>query len=356
MDCSTAYTYTADAAYPTTLDGLNDDTAYQSSAQIQAWADIVDEQLPGLPKGVTVPNDGMWSIGASQFPGTLSHSNSSDGSGPMSSIPMQRNHSSTFHGHATDMNSLSQSGSSTGFPITGFGGFSTSQENQAHMDINYPLDGRPYPSPIETDVQFSYSPHEQSFYPGDGRSTGDAGHGYLISTDTQNMRPGPMDDPYYQFWNGSGVDSSVSPSLSSHLPGTPTSLALDDSTFVNGSSELPASIIPVSDAQRFELENSMNILASDQYRSTVRPVQGSQRMPLPDTWMQSPLEIAGPVYGSPISTFPSSRRSSDGEPLSARRHHLYQLKPRKDGFYKCVFLDDGKACDHDPFKLKCNYE
>lgn len=74
--------------------------------------------------------------------------------------------------------------------------------------------------------------------------------------------------------------------------------------------------------------------------------------------MQPLQDVGSQAYGSPISMFPSSRRSSEGEPLSARRDPLYQLQSREDGHWKCIFIDidNGKTCDHEPFKLKCNYE
>lgn len=72
--------------------------------------------------------------------------------------------------------------------------------------------------------------------------------------------------------------------------------------------------------------------------------------------MQPLMDLGGQAYGSPISMFPTSRRSSEGEPLSARRDPLYQLKSGDDGLWQCVFVDNGKKCDHEPFKLKCNYE
>ena len=49
------------------------------------------------------------------------------------------------------------------------------------------------------------------------------------------------------------------------------------------------------------------------------------------------------------------RRSSDGEPTTAREHPHYQAGPLADGLYHCPFAKS-EGCSHRPEKLKCNYE
>lgn len=58
------------------------------------------------------------------------------------------------------------------------------------------------------------------------------------------------------------------------------------------------------------------------------------------------------------STFPGTnylRRTSEGEPTTAREHPHYQVGPGADGLYHCPFADK-EECTHKPEKLKCNYE
>ena len=367
MDGSFPYPYTAEVGDLATVNDLNAGPSYQSPARVEAWAAhtsgvLVNQQMLDVPNSVPLSNDGTWSTGAVSMPGYLSHSNSSDGSDAVHSVPMLRSNGSIFNTHATDMTGLSESGSSSGFQnFQGLGvDMLPSHGGNPTMDNAYPLDGRPYP---QDDIPISFSHNDQTLYSGDIGHTLDLSHGFLSEQDPGNVRSGSMDGVYYPGLSGITVDSSVSSSLSSHNPSTPVSLSqeqweesVSQPHFVNGINQFSSSSFPYNDVQRFGANEFRSSLVVNRHRSTVRPVQGTQRSSLPGQWTQPPSDTTGQLYGSPISTFASSRRSSEGEPLSARRHRLYQVKPRKDGHYKCVFVDDDKMCDHEPFKLKCNYE
>lgn len=67
-------------------------------------------------------------------------------------------------------------------------------------------------------------------------------------------------------------------------------------------------------------------------------------------------ELAIPAYGLPLyNGFDGSRRSSEGEPKSARDHAFYKASAKEDGLFHCPYAVT-ENCAHKAEKLKCNYE
>ena len=79
-----------------------------------------------------------------------------------------------------------------------------------------------------------------------------------------------------------------------------------------------------------------------------------QRLSLSGVWPQGE-EVTQPYMDSAFPGTNFLRRSSEGEPSTAREHRYYQVGPRADGLYHCPFADL-EDCTHKPEKLKCNYE
>ena len=54
-------------------------------------------------------------------------------------------------------------------------------------------------------------------------------------------------------------------------------------------------------------------------------------------------------------TYVQRRMSGDGDVPTARHSELYHVSPGADGLYHCPF-GAKEGCQHQPDKLKCNYE
>ena len=346
MNHQPGYTYGQVAYNP--MIGSNAGPPHQKTAQIQAWAVHASGSRPDHPtmdfqNHLAFSNDEAWT--GPDPHGYLSHSNSSDGSDLVNSVPMER----------MDLNNFSQSGASSEFQSPDFDMLGKSH-GTPFVDQAFHPDAQPFP--CQENVSFPLSPSNQAMLQGDSHNgTFDPNQGYLLPSPNQSVTPDMSDGNYYPGWNQDSASS-----LSSYVPDTPVSLSLEDPSFMapqfcgNGSNQLPLSMMTHTDAQRFVVLSPANGYCSNTSRSTVRPVPMPSRNSLPEEWMQPNLDVPAQP-GSPVSTFPHSRRSSDSEPLSARRDPLYQLQPRKkDGYYKCIFEENGKVCDYEPFKLKCNYE
>lgn len=268
---SQAYNYANGLIGQQPMTCSNDRASYQSAAQIQAWADGAAGGLPDAQQtldnqnGVTFPDDDSWTNVSPQMPGYLTHSNSSDGSDMWNSVPNQQTHGSVFNDglHGTNHTRNFQPGDSTRLAVTHDLGYDLSANTSGDdftMDYDFTMDCQPYPSPVEDDVTFSLPTTAQPCMLGDGPTAMEPYHGWSTSMNTQETHPGLQENDYPTGWTAASADPSLS-SQSSHHPGTPMSLPHDqwDETMlemhpsvVNASQRMMPSVIPFTEAQRFE--------------------------------------------------------------------------------------------------------
>lgn len=244
--------------------------------------------------------------------------------------------------------------------------------DQCSQDVDLHRDHHPYYPCVEKNLQSSDMSQAQVTVSQNSQCDPYFDQGWDHALNCRKLLAGPPGAYAGQQWASAIGEQSPCASQASFNLVTPTWPAMPDRSDFAGDVNPPptrepaamwpsASMLPggpgVASQTGSLAQISANSPPEDMY-STIRPGRGAHRSNLPSLWTHAQVDLPNQAYGSPVSMFTNSRRTSEGEPLSARTHKLYQLKASEDGRYHCNFSDPdtGKDCEHESFKLKCNYE
>ena len=347
--------------------GDDEMSVYQGAAHIRDWMDSStvagssDGHMLDDHRALVCSNEVVQNIHAYNTPGSM----------PLSRICSQSSteYRVSLHdpsGSSPDMTGISSPniGDQVGLGMSPDDTFGVPMDlgNQPNMDFDISFEQMQFSGAMDENVAFTTTAG------GNTTAAAPVDQGWAGSFDGQNFHSDIVDRPQAMTWDTSCAGPASSSSQSSQ-PDTPLSMAVnDDHWWMDDGARMPPPLtlrpngimMPptmYTDGERLETFSRLNFQPFDNWCSTIRPNQGFQRISLPGPQAWQPPSPPTPAYGSPISSFFGSRRSSEGDNVSARKDKLYQVKPKEDGHYHCVFVSkDGVECDADPFRLKCNYE